>query len=118
MAAIPASKPVTLPVAGSLRENSAPWSVPPRISLPRCLIVSAQEPAGIAAASATRGPAGTLADTPPAAPAGGRRDGVVVPARGGRAGPRGWWRPALVGAAGEDERGRRRQYRAAPDPPP
>jgi hypothetical protein len=57
MAARPASNPVTLPVAGSFSEKIAPWSVPPRISLPRCLILSAQEPAGIAAASATGEPA-------------------------------------------------------------
>ena len=57
MAASPASNPVTLPVAGSLSENSAPWSVPPRISFPRCLTLSAHEPAGIAAASATGDPA-------------------------------------------------------------
>ena len=57
MAASPASKPVILPVAGSLSEKIAPWSVPPRMSLPRCLILSAHEPAGIAAASATGDPA-------------------------------------------------------------
>ena len=57
MAASPASKPVTLPVAGSLIENSGPESVPPRISLLRCLILSAQEPAGIDAGSATGEPA-------------------------------------------------------------
>src|SRR4051812_38197485 len=92
MAANPASKPVTLPVAGSLRENNAPWSVPPRISLPRCLIVSAQEPAGIAAASATGDPAITWSyplvsawpgtggggGPPPGGPAGGGGGRAVV----------------------------------------
>ena len=36
--------------------HSGPVSVPPRISLPRCLILSAHEPAGIADASATGEP--------------------------------------------------------------
>jgi hypothetical protein len=53
MAARPASNPVTLFVLGLRIENSGPASVPPRISRPRCLMVSAHEPAGMAAGSAS-----------------------------------------------------------------
>ena len=56
----PASKPVSLPVAGSSSENNGPESVPPVRSVPRLLMALAQALADTVAASAFGAPAMTL----------------------------------------------------------
>src|SRR4051812_10327738 len=62
-----ASKPVSLPLTGSLREKTGPVSVPPTLSTPACLIFAIRVPDGIELA--TGASAITLSTLSPPAPA-------------------------------------------------